>query len=104
MSLKFVNPQTVAKPAAAYSNLAIVPPGRRLLVLAGQVGNRLAAQFPMHDLRIRLVFKNAFDDLPGQLAGYRGFAEDAGIQLQDFHDGSLCWVGRPDHSGLNSRD
>ena len=41
MSLKFVNPQTVAKPVAAYSTLAIVPPGRRLLVLSGQVGNRL---------------------------------------------------------------
>ena len=45
MSLKFVNPQTVAKPVAAYSNLAIVPPGRRLLVLAGQVGNRLDGSF-----------------------------------------------------------
>jgi 2-iminobutanoate/2-iminopropanoate deaminase len=45
MSLKFVNPQTVAKPAAAYSTLAIVPPGRRLLVLAGQVGNRLDGSF-----------------------------------------------------------
>ena len=40
MSLKFINPPTVAKPGAAYSNLAIVPSGRRLLVLAGQVGNR----------------------------------------------------------------
>lgn len=45
MSLKFANPQTVAKPAASYSNLAIVPPGRRLLVLAGQVGNRLDGSF-----------------------------------------------------------
>lgn len=41
MSLTFVNPPTVAKPAAPYSNLAIVPPGRRLLVLAGQIGTRL---------------------------------------------------------------
>ena len=45
MSLKFVNPQTVAKPAAAYSTLAIVPAGRRLLVLSGQVGNRLDGSF-----------------------------------------------------------
>jgi enamine deaminase RidA (YjgF/YER057c/UK114 family) len=45
MSLKFVNPSAVAKPAAAYSHLAIVPPGRRLLVLAGQVGNRADGSF-----------------------------------------------------------
>jgi enamine deaminase RidA (YjgF/YER057c/UK114 family) len=45
MSLKFINPETVAKPTAAYSNVAIVPPGRRLLVLAGQVGNRLDGSF-----------------------------------------------------------
>jgi len=45
MSLKFVNPRPVAKPAAAYSHLAIVPPGRRLLVLAGQIGNRLDGTF-----------------------------------------------------------
>jgi ribosomal-protein-alanine N-acetyltransferase len=45
MSLKFVNPPTVAKPAAAYSTLAIVPPNRRLLVLAGQVGNRIDGSF-----------------------------------------------------------
>jgi len=45
MSLKFVNPPTVAKPVAAYSTLAIVPPNRRLLVLAGQVGNRIDGSF-----------------------------------------------------------
>ena len=45
MSLKFVNPQTVAKPAAAYSTLAIVPAGHRLLVLSGQVGNRPDGSF-----------------------------------------------------------
>ena len=45
MSLKFANPQAVARPAAAYSNLAIVPPGRRLLILAGQVGNRPDGSF-----------------------------------------------------------
>lgn len=45
MTLKFVNPQAVAKPAAAYSTLAIVPAGRRLLVLSGQVGNRLDGSF-----------------------------------------------------------
>jgi len=45
MSLKFVNPTAVAKPAGAYSHVAIVPAGRRLLVLAGQVGNRPDGSF-----------------------------------------------------------
>jgi len=40
MTLSFVNPLTVAPPVGNYSHLAIVPPGKRLLVLAGQVGNR----------------------------------------------------------------
>ena len=39
MGLKFVNPQGAPPPAANYSNLAIVPAGYRLLVIAGQIGN-----------------------------------------------------------------
>ncbi|MBT5914223.1 MAG: RidA family protein [Rhodospirillaceae bacterium] len=39
MSIKFSNPNTVPAPAAGYSNLAIIPANRRLLVLAGQIGN-----------------------------------------------------------------
>ena len=39
MSLKFVNPENAPAPAANYSNLAIVPAGYRLLVIAGQIGN-----------------------------------------------------------------
>jgi 2-iminobutanoate/2-iminopropanoate deaminase len=35
-----VNPSTVAKPVAAYSHVAEVPAGHRLLFLAGQIGNR----------------------------------------------------------------
>jgi enamine deaminase RidA (YjgF/YER057c/UK114 family) len=35
-----VNPAGVAPPVAAYSHLAIVPAGTRLLFLAGQIGNR----------------------------------------------------------------
>jgi enamine deaminase RidA (YjgF/YER057c/UK114 family) len=41
MSLKFVNPSAAPPPDAGYRHLAIVPAGRRLLVLAGQIGNRL---------------------------------------------------------------
>ena len=39
MSLKFVDPPNGPPPAASYRHLAVVPPGRRLLVLAGQIGN-----------------------------------------------------------------
>ena len=39
MGLEFVNPEEAPAPAANYSNLAIVPAGYRLLVIAGQIGN-----------------------------------------------------------------
>ena len=39
MGLEFVNPQDAPPPAGNYSNLAIVPAGYRLLVIAGQIGN-----------------------------------------------------------------
>ena len=39
MSLKFVDPPDGPPPAASYRHLAVVPAGRRLLVLAGQIGN-----------------------------------------------------------------
>ena len=40
------NPNTVAPPLGAYSHVTIVPPGSRLLVLAGQVGNRPDGSLP----------------------------------------------------------
>ena len=39
MSLKFVDLPNGPPPAASYRHLAVVPAGRRLLVLAGQIGN-----------------------------------------------------------------
>ena len=39
MDIKLCNPDIVPAPAAGYSNLAIIPPNRRLLVLAGQFRN-----------------------------------------------------------------
>jgi enamine deaminase RidA (YjgF/YER057c/UK114 family) len=41
-----VNPATVAKPVAAYSHVAEVPAGTRMLYLAGQVGNRPDGSLP----------------------------------------------------------
>jgi len=39
MGLRFVDPPNGPPPAASYRHLAVVPAGRRLLVLAGQIGN-----------------------------------------------------------------
>jgi len=40
------NPPSVPKPVAAYSHVAEVPPGTRMLFLAGQVGNRADGSLP----------------------------------------------------------
>lgn len=73
MGLKFVNPQTVAKPAAAYSNLAIVPSGRRLLVLAGQVGNRPDGSFVES---LEAQFEQALANINAIVASEGGTAAD----------------------------
>ena len=39
MGLEFVNPLDAPAPVANYSNLAIVPAGYRMLLIAGQIGN-----------------------------------------------------------------
>jgi enamine deaminase RidA (YjgF/YER057c/UK114 family) len=44
--IRKANPPSVAKPVAAYSHVAEVPPGTRLLFLAGQVGNRPDGTLP----------------------------------------------------------
>lgn len=41
-----INPPAVRQPVAAYSHVAEVPPGARLLFLAGQVGNRADGSLP----------------------------------------------------------
>jgi enamine deaminase RidA (YjgF/YER057c/UK114 family) len=44
--IRKANPPSVAKPVAAYSHVAEVPPGTRLLFLAGQIGNRPDGSLP----------------------------------------------------------
>ena len=39
MTLIFKNPKAVPEPAANYQHMAIIPPNKRLLILAGQIGN-----------------------------------------------------------------
>lgn len=73
MSLKFVDPQSVARPVAAYSNLAIVPPGRRLLILAGQVGNRPDSSFVES---LEAQFEQALANVNAIVASEGGTAAD----------------------------
>jgi len=44
--IRKINPPSVPKPVAAYSHVADVPPGTRLLFLAGQIGNRADGSLP----------------------------------------------------------
>ena len=41
MGIEFKDPTGAPPPAANYRNLAIVAPGKRLLVISGQIGNRM---------------------------------------------------------------
>tara|TARA_A100001037_G_C14559393_1_gene375270 strand:- start:77 stop:469 length:393 start_codon:yes stop_codon:yes gene_type:complete len=41
MSIEFKDPSEAPSPAANYRNLAIVPPEKRLLIISGQIGNRM---------------------------------------------------------------
>lgn len=71
--LKFRNPTTIAAPQAEYTHAVEVPPGARLLAIAGQVGvdaqGRLAASFEGQA-------ENAFANLQKILA-------DAGMSFAD---------------------
>ena len=39
MTIEFLNPEEAPASAGSHSNLAILPPGKRILVIAGQIGN-----------------------------------------------------------------
>ena len=39
MTITFIDPSNPSKPAANYSNLAIIPAGKKLLSISGQIGN-----------------------------------------------------------------
>jgi 2-iminobutanoate/2-iminopropanoate deaminase len=65
-----LNPETVAKPVGAYSHLAIVPPGMRLLYLAGQIGNRPDGSLaPTVEEQVVQAYDNVLAILRSQGAG-----------------------------------
>ena len=39
MTIAFLNPSNAPKPAANYSNVAVIPSGKKLLSISGQIGN-----------------------------------------------------------------
>jgi len=39
MTITFLNPSNAPKPAANYSNVAVIPAGKKLLSISGQIGN-----------------------------------------------------------------
>ena len=39
MTITFINPSNVPKPAGNYSNVAVIPSGKKLLSISGQIGN-----------------------------------------------------------------
>ena len=44
MTITFLNPSNAPKPAANYSNVAIIPAGKKLLSISGQVGNNIEGE------------------------------------------------------------
>ena len=41
MTITFLNPSNAPKPAANYSNVAVIPVGKKLLSISGQIGNEI---------------------------------------------------------------
>ena len=44
MTITFLNPSNAPKPAANYSNVAIIPAGKKLLSISGQIGNDIEGE------------------------------------------------------------
>ena len=89
-AIRKANPPTVAKPVAAYSHVAEVPPGTRLLYLAGQVGNRPDGSLP-----------ESVDDQAAQaLENIRLILAAEGARLGvDFGRTWSCYKGGAKHCG-----
>ena len=44
MTITFLNPSNAPKPAANYSNVAVIPAGKKLLSISGQIGNNIQGE------------------------------------------------------------
>ena len=59
MTITFLNPSNAPKPAGNYSNLAVIPAGKKLLSISGQIGNDIEGNVAesLED-QYRLALKN----------------------------------------------
>ena len=59
MTITFLNPSNAPKPAGNYSNLAVIPAGKKLLSISGQIGNDVVGNVAesLED-QYRLALKN----------------------------------------------
>ena len=75
-AVTMVNPPGVAPPVAAYSHMATVPPGTKLLFLAGQIGNRPDGSLPPKvEDQIIQAYENVRTILASQGAGPQHIAK-----------------------------
>ena len=44
MTITFLDPSNAPKPAANYSNVAVIPAGKKLLSISGQIGNDIEGE------------------------------------------------------------
>ena len=59
MTITFLNPSNAPKPAANYSNVAIIPAGKKQLSISGQIGNDIEGEIPESlEEQYRLALQN----------------------------------------------
>ena len=92
MTLIFKNPKAVPEPAANYQHMAIIPPNKRLLILAGQIGN----------LQDGTLLGNVEEQYEQALKNIIDIVISEGGQSEDIARVSIFLVDKPD--GTRIRD
>ena len=92
MTLIFKNPKVVPEPAANYRHIAIIPPNKRLLILAGQIGN----------LQDGTLLGNVEEQYEQALKNIIDIVISEGGQSEDIARISIFLVDKPD--GTRIRD
>lgn len=89
---KFMNPDTVAKPTANYSQCVDVPAGARRLIISGQVGARPDGSIAQG---VEAQTEQVFDNLEAVLAA-------AGMEMKDVVKIVSYCVGREHLAGMRA--
>ena len=90
MALIFKNPKSVPEPAANYRHMAIMPSNKRLLILAGQIGNE-------HD---RTLLGNVEEQYDQALKNIIDIVISEGGQFGDIARISIFLVDKADDSRI----